>query len=75
MRAGNFMRLMEKLQAQRLQAVVALLHKIAELELVSPPDRAEIDRLNAQLNFLLSEDGGSPMVQESHDPPRSPPHH
>lgn len=63
------MGLMEKLQAQRLKAVLALLHEIAELELASPPDRAEIDRLNAQLNFLLSEDGASLMVQEEHDPP------
>lgn len=69
------MGLMGKLQAQRLQAVIALLHEIGELEMASPRNRAEIDRLNAQLNFLLSEDGGSPMVQESHDPPRSPPHH
>jgi hypothetical protein len=70
MRAGNCMSLMEKLQAQRLKAVIALLHEIAELELASPRNRVEIDRLNAQLNFLLSEDGTAPMVQESHDPLR-----
>jgi len=56
--------LMAKLQAQRVKAILALLQEIAELELARPPDRTEIDRLNAQLNFLLSEDGGSPMVQE-----------
>jgi hypothetical protein len=50
------MRLIERLQVQRLNAVLNLLQEIAELELASPRDRAKIDRLNAQLNFLLSED-------------------
>jgi len=59
------MGLMEKLKVQRVKAILALLEEIAKGELASPPDRAEVDRLNVELKFLLSEDGGSPMAQES----------
>src|SRR5262245_55691328 len=50
------MRLREKLEAQKLQAVLTLLYELDALQKASPPDHQGIDRLEAELDFLLSED-------------------
>jgi hypothetical protein len=43
-------------QLDKLKAVLALLHEIAELERAPSPDQAKIDRLKAKLRDLLAED-------------------
>jgi hypothetical protein len=45
-------------QLDKIKAILALLHEIAELERAHPPDRAKIDGLKAKLLDLLAEDDG-----------------